>query len=353
MTIRHDVGCTVELEEKALTESEGCWTVTAYPSVFGTKDLGNDVMVAGAFAKSLRNHGLPLLLFQHKMDDAPVGTIVDAKEDKRGLWIKAELPKDDTFVSGRLVPQLKRRGLKGMSIGYKRMDSEKRKDDGARLLKEVRLYECSFVSLPMHPDAGLESIKGFVPYQDLRIEKMAKSWNPVETLKRLQEKFGDSSELRQAFLYADEEKSCGEWDTRLLIADVDEKGELVANPIALYKACAAIAGARRGNADSVVLPEDAGAAIEAHLERYYSRLNLEAPSKSFSVDEYDVLEPGEREARLRGIGLSRKLAIRLSAQRDAERATVQRDAVPNREVADFSAAAKAFADALATVTQRG
>jgi uncharacterized protein len=116
-------------------------------------------VVPGAFAKSLREHGLPLILFQHKMDDAPVGVCVDAKEDKRGLWIKAELPRDDTFVAGRLIPQLKRRGLKGMSIGYKATETERRKEDGARLLKTIRLYEASFVSLPMHPEAGLESIK--------------------------------------------------------------------------------------------------------------------------------------------------------------------------------------------------
>jgi HK97 family phage prohead protease len=347
MTFRHDHGAVVEIEEKALQETEGCWTFTGYSSIFGTKDLGNDIVVAGAFAKSLRENGLPLLLFQHKMEDAPIGTIVDAKEDKRGLWVKGELPKDDTFVSGRIVPQLKRRGLKGMSIGYKATQSERDKESGCRLLKQIRLFECSFVSLPMHPDAGLESIKGIVPFQDLRIDKMAKSWDGMAALKRLQEKFGDGerSEIRQAFLYADEEKSAAEWDTRLLIADVDEKGILTVNPIALYKACAAIAGARRGVADSVTLPEDAGAAIEAHLERYYSRLNLEPPFKSFSVDEFDALDPGEREARLRGIGISRKLAIRLSAQRDAERDPIQRDAGSSKEVSDFLTALRELAAA--------
>lgn len=346
MSIRHDFGAVVDLEEKALQEADACWTFTGYSSIFGSRDLGNDVVVAGAFAKSLRENGLPLLLFQHKMDDAPVGTIIDAKEDKRGLWIKGELPKDDTFVSGRLVPQLKRRGLKGMSIGYKvkPSDTEKRKEDGARMLKQIRLYECSFVSLPMHPDAGLESIKGFVPYQDLRIDKIAKTWDAAASLKRLVEKFGDSesSELRRAFLYADEEKSVAEWDTRLLVADVDEKGELAINPIALYKSVAAIAGARGG----LSLPEDAEVAVKSHVERYYSKLNLEAPSKSFSVDEYDALDPGEREARLRGIGLSRKLAIRLSAQRDAERAPVQRDAGSPKELTEFLTAMKSFAGAL-------
>jgi phage head maturation protease len=56
----------------------------------------------GAFAKSLREHG-PLILFQHKTDDAPVGVCVDAREDKRGLWVKAELPKDDVFVAPKLL----------------------------------------------------------------------------------------------------------------------------------------------------------------------------------------------------------------------------------------------------------
>jgi uncharacterized protein len=118
------------------------------------------VVCRGAFSSSLKRYGLPVLLFQHKDTDCPVGVITEAVEDKRGLRIAGELPKDDTFVAGRLVPQLKRRGLKGMSIGYRTLESEKRKSDGARLLKQVRLFECSFVALPMHLDAGLESIKG-------------------------------------------------------------------------------------------------------------------------------------------------------------------------------------------------
>jgi uncharacterized protein len=159
MSIAH--GAAIEIEHKALREGEDCWSFTGYASIFGTKDLGGDVVVPGAFAKSLREHGMPLLLFQHKVDEAPVGTIVDAKEDRRGLWVKGELPKDDDFVRGRLVPQLKRRGLRGMSIGYRATHVERRKEDGTRLLKEIRLFETSFVSMPLHPEAGLESIKSF------------------------------------------------------------------------------------------------------------------------------------------------------------------------------------------------
>jgi Caudovirus prohead serine protease len=46
-----------------------------------------------------------------------------------------------------------------MSIGYRAIEVERRKSDGARLLKEIRLHEVSFVNLPMHPEADLEVIK--------------------------------------------------------------------------------------------------------------------------------------------------------------------------------------------------
>jgi HK97 family phage prohead protease len=162
MSIDTKHGAVIPLDEKALTEDDQVWRFTGYASIFGSKDLGNDVVVEGAFSKSLRDHGMPLLLFQHKHDECPVGTITEAREDRRGLYIKGEkgeLPKDDSFCRDRLVPQLKRRGLKGMSIGYRALETEKRKSDGVRLLKEIRLYECSFVSMPMHPQAGVETIK--------------------------------------------------------------------------------------------------------------------------------------------------------------------------------------------------
>jgi uncharacterized protein len=158
-------GTPVQLEEKGVSESADAWTVRGYAAVFNNKDLGGDVILPGAFADSLQTHGLPLILFQHKVDDVPVGTCTEAKEDRRGLLITAELPKDDEFVRGRLVPQLKRRGLKGMSIGYRALETEKRKEDNGRLLKRIRLYECSFVSMPMNPQAGVETIKDMTPSQ--------------------------------------------------------------------------------------------------------------------------------------------------------------------------------------------
>jgi HK97 family phage prohead protease len=160
-------GSPVEIESKALTEGADCWHFTAYPAIFNTKDQGNSVILPGAFERTLREDGMPLLLFNHKNDDCPVGLITEAAEHKRGLWIKGELPFGDSFVQGRLVPQLRRRGLKGMSIGYRALESERRKSDNALLIKRVRLYECSFCAMPLHQDAAIESLKSqpLTPYE--------------------------------------------------------------------------------------------------------------------------------------------------------------------------------------------
>lgn len=329
MTSRHDFGSIVDIDTKALAEGEDCWTITGYGSIFNNTDLGNDVVMPGAFAKSLRETGLPLLLFNHKMEDAPIGTIVEAKEDRRGLWFKAELPKDDSFVAGRIVPQLKRRGLRGTSIGYKATQKETRRTDGARLLKEIRLFEISVVNLPMNPLAAVETVKGLVPYQDIPVAREIAAWDAAAAFKRLRDRFGDDEDLRRAFLYADPDKAPDDWNLKLLIADVaDGDNSLCVNRNALYKSVASIcAGARSG----VDLPEEAESAVRDNLDRYYRAMDLESPWKSVSVSEWKALDAGEREARLRGLGVTRDLAKALAATqlggpREADRSKGQREA---------------------------
>lgn len=347
--IASDYGAAIDLEEKALAETEDAHVLVGHASTFGNIDLHNDIMMPGAFAKSLREQGMPLLLFNHRMaEDPPIGTVVEAKETKKGLWFKAELPKDDDFVARRIVPQIKRKGLKGVSIGFKAAKTERRKADNVRLIHEAKLFEISLVNLAANPEAMIDGIKGIVPFADLPVAREAKSWDAAAALARIKAKFGDSPEVRQAFLFADEEKGIDQWDARLLIADVDEKtSRLVANPVALFKASAALCGARGG----VDLSEQAVEVVQSHLDRYYASLSMESPTKSFSIEEFDALDLGEREARLRGIGLSRKLAARLSTagQRDAGRDQSQRDAAASEDAVKLL---NALADAFASVKAR-
>lgn len=281
-------------------------------------------MLPGAFADTLKKDGMPLLLFNHKMhDDPPIGTVIECEERSRGLYFKAELPKDDAFVAGRIVPQIKRRGLKGVSIGYKALEKDRRREDGARLLKRLKLIEISIVNSAMNPLAELTGIKGLVPFQDLPVDRKSASWDAEAAIARIKARFGaEDEEFKRAFLHFDAEAGEGEDgnripDTRFLIADIDDSGRLVANQIALYKCASTVYGVRNGGLD---LPEEAVDAVKGHLDRYYSRLDLGSPAQSLSEGEYKALSPAEREVRLRGLGISQRLAKSLvSGQRDADR----------------------------------
>lgn len=313
MTAKLEKGFTIDLEEKAISESDDVITLEGYASTFGNVDHGGDVVCAGAFQKSLNEVGLPMLLWQHKMDEPPIGNVLDAKEDNKGLWFKAEIPKDqgDPLIR-RIGSGLKRRAIKSMSIGYKTARSERRKSDGARMLRQLKLYEISLVNLPMNPLASIDRVKGFVPFQELPVVREAKSWDATAAMARIKERFGEDEDARTAFLFADNEKG---FDPRLLIADVDEVGRLFVSPTACFKAAAALCGAQ----GALDLDEEQVEAIKSHLDRYYATLNLESPFTSLSADEFEALTEREREARLKSLGVSQSLAKKFAGQWDADR----------------------------------
>jgi HK97 family phage prohead protease len=125
-----------------------------YASVFNRLDSGGDIVLPGAFAKSLaRRRGRIRLLFQHDPKE-PVGTWESMVEDSHGL-----------FVTGRLVPGVPRsdalkrlienRALDGLSIGFRTIKASRR--DGNRLLHEIDLYEVSIVTFPMMEEARIAS----------------------------------------------------------------------------------------------------------------------------------------------------------------------------------------------------
>jgi len=132
-----------------------------YASVFGNKDLGNDVVVAGAFRKSIRAKGARKIkmLFQHDTKE-PIGVYTQIKEDGNGLFVKGQLAMNTQ--KGREVYELMKMGaIDGLSVGY-RVDAKGYHYDERgkkRMLKEVDLMEISAVTFPMNPKARVNSVK--------------------------------------------------------------------------------------------------------------------------------------------------------------------------------------------------
>tara|TARA_R100001443_G_C3357924_1_gene178403 strand:- start:1152 stop:1967 length:816 start_codon:yes stop_codon:yes gene_type:complete len=150
----------IKAEIKAYEEDEKGY-FSGYGSIFGNKDLGNDVMVEGAFAKSIASKGAKgvKLLYQHKADE-PIGVFEEIIEDPKGLKVKGRLAMGTQ--RGREVYELMKMGaIDGLSIGYRVNPKGQEYDDRRRrrLLKEVDLMEISAVTFPMNQRARISAVK--------------------------------------------------------------------------------------------------------------------------------------------------------------------------------------------------
>jgi len=140
--------------EDVKARGEDGWAFSGYASTFDNVDEGGDVVLHGAFTKSLARR-VPKLLWQHDMFE-PIGKVLALDEDERGLH-------GDFLISrtsrGHDAYQLLKDGaIDSMSIGY--LPTEKSlSPDGVRQLERVDLFEISLVSLPMNAEARITAIK--------------------------------------------------------------------------------------------------------------------------------------------------------------------------------------------------
>lgn len=159
-TKEEDGQLDVKFDIKAMEDDEK-GEFSGYGSIFGNKDLGNDIVEKGAFAQSIGRKGARAvkMLYQHRADE-PIGVFDEITEDDRGLKVKGRLAMGTQ--RGREVYELMKMGaIDGLSIGY-RVDAkgydydDKRK---RRYLKSVDLMEISAVTFPMNPKARVSAVK--------------------------------------------------------------------------------------------------------------------------------------------------------------------------------------------------
>ena len=152
----------IEIGDELFYEFEG------HGAVFENVDLVDDLIKKGAFKRYIKDvedgkEKFPLALWQHQ-HDMPVGIYISLKEDSKGLFVKGRMPKADTFVSGRVVPQMKVGSVRSLSIGYRpiKISFEEIDGDNIRILEEIKLWEISLVSFPANPLADVTHIKAAI-----------------------------------------------------------------------------------------------------------------------------------------------------------------------------------------------
>ena len=143
----------------ALSEVEADGSFWGYASLFGETDLNRDVVLPGAFTRSIMRRGAAgiRMLFQH--DPAvPIGVWTEVREDLRGLFVRGRLMSE--VAKGREVLALMRAGaIDGLSIGFRTVRGRTDAKSGVRHLMEIDLWEVSVVTFPMLPAARVAAVK--------------------------------------------------------------------------------------------------------------------------------------------------------------------------------------------------
>ncbi len=145
-------------EVKAVLQIDEAGEFTGLASVFGTADLGGDIVHKGAFASA--RAPLPLLASHDQAD--VIGVISEMKEVAEGLWVRGRMLVSDVKRAAEVRALYLAGAMPGLSIGYIATKKAARKGGGRDLFK-VDLFEVSVVAVPMHPGARIEAVKGATP----------------------------------------------------------------------------------------------------------------------------------------------------------------------------------------------
>jgi HK97 family phage prohead protease len=134
-------------------------TVEGYASLFGEIDAARDMVMPGAFARTLKARGprrIPML-FQHDPAE-PVGVWLELTEDWRGLRARGRLI-PDVARARELIALVRSGAVDGLSIGFRTVKG--RVDPASRIRKihELDLWEISIVTFPLLAGARVRAVK--------------------------------------------------------------------------------------------------------------------------------------------------------------------------------------------------
>lgn len=132
-------------------------TFSGFAATFNNIDLQDDIIVRGAFLKTLQSGRKVKLLWQHNHDEI-VGSLLKIEETDEGLVVEGRLNLG-TRRGAEAIALLRAGDLDSMSIGFRVKKDEFDPDTGIRILKELELIEISLVSIPANPLAVVTDVK--------------------------------------------------------------------------------------------------------------------------------------------------------------------------------------------------
>ena len=135
--------------------------IRGYASCFDKMDQQRDIVVKGAFSKTLHAwHFLgkkPKMLWQHKAHQ-PIGVWTHLRQDDYGLYVEGQLALGVSLADEAYL-LLKEKVLDGLSIGFRTLEAVHDKQRKARLILDIDLIEISLVTFGANPNATVSQVK--------------------------------------------------------------------------------------------------------------------------------------------------------------------------------------------------
>jgi len=161
--------------------------IQGFASIFGNIDKHGDIVVKGAFSRSIREGGPKVPLFwEHDHSSLgsglPIGHTTHLEETDRGLFFRGLIV---PTAKGADVASLVRAGsVTEASFAFGILDKEI-DSDGVRILKDLDLQEISVVTWGANPDTSVEVVNSAPISAVEDIEHFVNALDMVSTLKRL------------------------------------------------------------------------------------------------------------------------------------------------------------------------
>ncbi len=149
-------------------------TFTGYAAVFNNVDLGQDVILPGAFRKvKTTRDGKVRIAMDHEMRSRSLVGKAAFEMDGHGLRVEGQLSMGVSYV--RDAHQLMKDGvLDGLSVGFDILPGgatyEDRNGLFTRVISDAELWEFSLVPFGMNPEALVETVKAAANIRDFEAQ---------------------------------------------------------------------------------------------------------------------------------------------------------------------------------------
>lgn len=152
---------------KSINEKE--MTFECYGNTKNVVDHANDLVVDGAYSKSIKKHKenktMPKMFFGHESYSLPVGVWLEMEEDAKGLKMKGKF--SETQKGIELYKLAKDGAIDSFSIGYRIIDESYDNERDIFLLKDIDIREVSIVNFPCNEESTLQDIKSLITNEQL------------------------------------------------------------------------------------------------------------------------------------------------------------------------------------------